>query len=125
MENGLMTGIWRYMIKVPPVLWESGIKKGRKRILDAFADLDPDTRRVHHYVVANMPATGGPVGPEKAARDLGLPLERVNSIMAGLEKRMTFLWRNEMGEAIWAYPVTVEKTPHAITFDTGEKCHGA
>ncbi|MBI5843058.1 MAG: hypothetical protein HZB23_00140 [Deltaproteobacteria bacterium] len=125
MKNSLMIGLWRYVINVPPVLWESQVKKTRKRVLRALEDMSPDSRRVHHYLVSKMPETGGPVGPEMVAGDLGLPLSNVLTIMDGLEKRMTFIWRNEKDEAIWAYPVTVEKTPHAITFDTGESLYAA
>jgi len=35
------------------------------------------------------------------------------------------LVRNSKGEVIWAYPVTVEKTPHRITFNTGERLYAA
>ena len=42
-----------------------------------------------------------------------------------LEKRMTFLYRNEIGEVLWAYPVTVDRTPHKIRFSTGERLFAA
>ncbi len=38
---------------------------------------------------------------------------------------MTFLFRNPAGEVIWSYPLTVETTPHAMTFSTGERLHAA
>ena len=38
---------------------------------------------------------------------------------------MTFLFRNPLGEVTWAYPVTVDTTPHPITFSSGEKLYGA
>jgi hypothetical protein len=49
----------------------------------------------------------------------------VNAILDDLEKHMTFLFRNQAGEVVWAYPVTVEKTPHRVTFDTGETIYAA
>jgi hypothetical protein len=42
-----------------------------------------------------------------------------------LEQHMTFLFRNAQGDVVWAYPVTVEQTPHRITFDTGEQLYAA
>lgn len=36
-----------------------------------------------------------------------------------------FLFRNSEGEVTWAYPVTVEKTPHSVTFGTGERIYTA
>jgi len=38
---------------------------------------------------------------------------------------MTFLFRNKEGEVVWAYPVTVDKTPHHLTFSTGEQLYAA
>jgi hypothetical protein len=38
---------------------------------------------------------------------------------------MTFICRNDEGMAVWAYPVTVEKTPHRLTFSTGEQIYAA
>jgi hypothetical protein len=46
-------------------------------------------------------------------------------MLQDLERRLTFLWRNSDGQVIWAYPVTVETTPHAVTFHTGEQLYAA
>jgi hypothetical protein len=35
------------------------------------------------------------------------------------------LWRDEGGSVAWAYPVTVERTPHLIHFSSGERLYGA
>jgi len=56
---------------------------------------------------------------------MGLPVSRVIAALDHLEKRMTFLFRNASGDVLWAYPVTVHKTPHRITFSTGEKLFAA
>ena len=45
--------------------------------------------------------------------------------LAELERRLFFLVRNEEGAVSWAFPVTVDKTPHRLTFSTGERLHGA
>jgi hypothetical protein len=49
----------------------------------------------------------------------------VNTILDDLEKKLTFLFRNEEGAVAWAYPVTVDKTPHHLTFSTGEQLYAA
>ena len=49
----------------------------------------------------------------------------VNVLLDNLEKRKTFLYRNSDKNVVWAYPVTVEKTPHRVTFDSGEKLYAA
>jgi hypothetical protein len=59
------------------------------------------------------------------SKNLNIEPERVVSILEELEKNLTFLYRNEQGAVIWAYPVTIEKTPHRITFSTGEQIYAA
>lgn len=65
------------------------------------------------------------LSPDLIASDLGLPLEQAVLILSDLEKHMTFLFRNRQGEVTWAYPVTVERTPHHLTFSTGEQEYAA
>jgi hypothetical protein len=48
-------------------------------------------------------------------------VERVVTILEDLERHMTFLFRNEQGEVVWAYPVTAETTRHLVTLSTGER----
>jgi hypothetical protein len=125
MNNALLSGLWKMMIEVPPFIWEKKIEKRKARIGQAAAFMSPDHRRVHHFLVRELPRLGRPLPPDLAAQELALPLERVNAILQELEQHLTFLYRNETGEVLWAYPVTVEKTPHRITFNTGEELYAA
>jgi hypothetical protein len=45
----------------------------------------------------------------------------VVTILDELEAHLTFVFRNEAGAVTWAYPVTVDETPHHATFSTGEE----
>jgi hypothetical protein len=38
---------------------------------------------------------------------------------------MTFVFRNGQGAVVWAYPVTVERTPHHLVFGSGEQVYAA
>jgi hypothetical protein len=125
MNNALLSGLWKMMIEVPPFIWEKQIEKKKARIGQAVAFMSPEHRRVHHFVVRELPRLGGPLPPDLAAQELALPLERVKAIFQELEQHLTFLYRNEKGEVIWAYPVTVEETPHRLTFATGEQLYAA
>ena len=125
MDNTLLTGIGRMMMKIPPFIWEKQIEKKKAKILKATAFMSVEHRKVHHYVVRELPRLGRPLPPDRMARELGLPLERVNTILKDLEEHLTFLYRNDKREVAWAYPVTVEKTPHRITFQTGEQLYAA
>jgi hypothetical protein len=47
----------------------------------------------------------------------------VVSILGELEQHLKFVFRNERGEVTWAYPVTVDETPHRARFSTGEDAY--
>ncbi len=125
MSNKLMTGFWRYIINVPPFLWEKQIHKARKRIETELEFMSDEHRRIHHFVVRELPVYGKPLPPQVIAKKMGLPRYRISNILDDLEKHLTFLFRNSCGDVIWAYPVTVENTPHHLTFSTGETLYAA
>ncbi len=125
MGNQLLSGFWRLMLSVPPFFWEAQVAKARRKIQSGLGFMSPDHRAVHHFAVRELPRHGRPLPPATIAAGLALPEGRVVSLLADLEARMTFLFRNPAGEVIWAYPLTVETTPHAMTFSTGERLHAA
>ena len=125
MSNHAISGIWRFMIKVPPSLWEKQIKKHRLNVLAGMGFMTPVHRRVHHHVVRSIPGRSTPLPPEEIAKALDLEIGGVKNILTDLEKQMTFLFRDKSGAVTWAYPVTVEKTPHHLTFDDGKTCYAA
>lgn len=125
MKNKLMLGLWRHIIKVPPFLWQKQIDKGKRKFEKEYGSLSEEKRLIHHFVVKELPYYGKPLSAELISDRLGFPVDHVINALDYLEKRMTFLYRNRDGEVVWAYPVTVDKTPHRITFDTGEKLYAA
>jgi hypothetical protein len=125
MGNKLLAGVWRYLIGVPPFLWEKQIKKASDKVQASTRFMTPDYRRVHHFVVRELALSGMAISAEQVAKELDLPMVRVTGILQDLEGHLTFLVRNDHGQVVWAYPVTIEKTPHFITFDTGEQLYAA
>ncbi len=125
MRNKLMAGIWRYVVGVPPLLWEKEIKKAKEKAKRSTGFMTPEHRLIHHFIVREMPRLGRPVPRELVAEALALPVQRVSEIIDDLEKHLTFLYSNSDGDVSWAYPVTVDKTPHSITFHTGERLYAA
>jgi hypothetical protein len=87
--------------------------------------MSEDHHRVRNYSVRELPRIGAPIPPEKVAQDLDLPVACVVEILTDLERHMTFLFRNDQGAVVWAYPVTAERTPHRVTFDSGEQIYAA
>jgi hypothetical protein len=68
---------------------------------------------------------GIPMQPEFISQSLKLPVMRVKTILDELKRNLFFLVLNSQGAVTWAYPVAVEKTPHKLTFSTGERLYGA
>ena len=120
-----MLGLRRYIINVPPFLWQKQIAQGKKKFEKVHGALSEKKRLIHHFVVRELPSNGKPLSPELISEKLGFPADHVKNALDYLEKHMTFLYRNEEGDVVWAYPITVDKTPHRITFDTGEKLYAA
>lgn len=124
-KNKIMLGLWHFMIGIPPSLWEKQILKAKMKFRSHLTFMSGEHRLVHHFVVRELPIAGKPLAPMHISSALDFPIDRVNSILNDLEKHMTFLFRNKEGQVVWAYPVTVEKTPHRVTFDTGEQLYAA
>jgi hypothetical protein len=125
MKNHLMLGLWRYIINVPPFLWQKQIAKGKRKFEKEHGSLSEEYRQIHHFVVRKLPFDSKPLTPELISDELGFSVDRVKNALDYLEKRMTFLYRNSNGDVVWAYPVTVDRTPHRITFNTGERLYAA
>ncbi len=125
MKEKILIGIWKYMIGIPPGLMKKRLPERKKEFEAHLGFMTDELRRVHHFVVRELPYAAKPLPPGYIAERLGMPVDQVVPCLDELESRMTFLFRNPQGEVVWAYPVTVEQTPHRITFDTGEKLYAA
>ena len=112
MNNPLLLGLWRLTVSVPPRLWQAVISKQARDAVASLGFMSEDHHRVRDFAVRELPC-------------VDQPLDRVNALLDELEQRMTFLFRGD-GEAVtWAYPVTVDRTPHHVTFSSGETCYAA
>ncbi len=127
MKDSIRLGVGRYILSIPP--WLAGAKKklakNRRRFEAAMEFMTDDHRRVHHFAVKELPKAGRPLAPEVISAALGISRERVFGLLYDLQEHMTFLFRNSEGNVTWAYPVTVDRTPHHLTFSTGEDVYAA
>lgn len=80
--------------------------------------------RVREYVVQEMRENLA-LTPKRIGMALGLPASMVDELLADLERNLFFLVRDKDGAVTWAFPVTVEPTPHRLTFPGGERIYGA
>jgi hypothetical protein len=87
--------------------------------------MSEDHHRVRDFAVRELPRVGQPLSPAYIAQELDLPLARAIAILDELEKNMTFLFRCDGESVTWAYPVTVDRTPHRVRFSSGEQVYAA
>lgn len=125
MKNNLLLGISRFLFSIPSTIWQNQVAQSAKRNRARLAFMTPDHHRVRNLVVRELPRVGAPLAPNWIARQVNLPIDRVIAILDDLEKHLTFLFRNADGAVVWAYPVTVEPTPHRVTLSTGERIYAA
>ena len=125
MSGRLLIGLRRHMIPIPPMLWQWRVRRGAHGTEATLGFMSEQHHLVREFAVRELPNVGEPLSPESIAENLNLPVDRVKSILDELERHMTFVCRNIRGAVAWAYPVTVETTPHHVAFSTGEQVYAA
>jgi len=113
------------LIPLPRQTWEQHLAQIPEHGRGRLSFMSTDHHRVRYFVVREMPRLGRAIEPEVIAQALALPLARTEAILDDLERNPLFLVRNEQGAVTWAYPVTVEPTPHHLSFSSGEQLYAA
>lgn len=85
--------------------------------------MSADHHRVRDFAVTELARTGEPLAMEYIAKRLELDEGRVADIVDELEKHLTFLYRSRGDTVTWAYPVTVDETPHRAILSSGEEAY--
>jgi len=125
MAEHILVGRGDRFIEIPRRAWESHFDNAREHSSQRLAFMSDAHHRVRYYVVRQLPLLGQAIPPAMIAAALSLSTPEVIAILDDLEEHLTFLFRNTAGEVAWAYPVTVEQTPHQIRFSSGERLYGA
>jgi len=125
MTGKLWIGRGRHILRVPAFLWKRRVAASAEHARTGLAFMSEEHHRVREFAVRELPRTGHPMAPDFIAGRLDLPADRISAILDDLEKNMTFVCRDENGAVEWAYPVTARKTPHEVTFSTGERLYSA
>lgn len=125
MKETILIGRGQQFVELPRKMWEGHLEQAPGIMRNRLDFMTEAHHQVRYYVVREMPRFGRAIRPEQIAADLKLPLPQVVSLLDDLEKNLLFLYRDDQGAVDWAYPVTIEKTPHTITFSSGERLHGA
>ncbi len=125
MYDPLLLGQGRHLIPIPSPLWQKHISRAEHDTKAELGFMSEEHHLVRNFVVKELPRVGEPLSSDFIAQGLSLPLVKVAAILDELERHMTFLFRNEQGAVAWAYPVTVDRTPHHLTFSTGKQVYAA
>ena len=125
MSEMILLGRGRHISEIPREMWEQHLAQVPAHSGDRLSFMSEEHRRVRYFVVRELPSRGTPLGPEEISSALQLPLEQVETILDELERKLFFLVRNERRAVAWAYPVTVEPTPHHLSFSGGERLYAA
>ena len=121
MKDRALIGTGRRMIPIPGFLWRGEVsRKAKKQARKSVAFMTQEHHLVRDYVVIHLLDAEGPITPEQISKSTGLAPGKVLSILDQLEKRLVFLFRDDRGSVLWAYPVTADTTPHMVSLNSGE-----
>ena len=109
---------------IPRAEWEAELAGAPEAMKKRLAFMTPEHHAVRQFAVAELPRRGHALSTEEIADALPLPPQRVAAIIDELEKALFFVVRLHGGIS-WAFPVTVDETPHTLAFSSGERCFAA
>ena len=113
------------MVSLPISVLNSHLEQAPEHSRKRLAFMSADHHKVRYYLVRELARAGRAIYPGEISESLDLQESTVVNILDDLEAHLFFLVRNERGAVNWAFPVTVEKTPHKLTFSTGEQLFAA
>jgi hypothetical protein len=125
MEPSILLARAGRLAPMPTSEWEKHLAIAPSRHRQRQAFMTEAHHRVRYFVVEALARTSHPLSPLRIAEQLVLPVSSVEAILSELEANLLFLVRDQAGHVIWAFPLTVEPTPHRITLSTGEALYGA
>jgi hypothetical protein len=125
MSSDILLGVGRDIQTTPDDAFVKSVMGLPARMASRLAFMSRDHHVVRDFVVRELPRQDRPLSPIQIAQVTGLTHQIVSAILAELEKKLFFLVRNSEGNVSWAFPVTTSRTPHCLTFSTGEKIFGA
>jgi hypothetical protein len=125
MKETVLLGRANQIIDIPRSMWAGHLAETPEHTRKTLAFMKADHHRVRNFAVTELVRRGAPLPADRISQALELANKQVLTILDDLERNLFFLVRNDAGDVSWAFPLTVEPTPHQITFDTGERLYGA
>jgi hypothetical protein len=125
MEEKILVGRGQEILEIPQATWKQDLAHIPQHSQPRLSFMTDTHHQIRYFVVKEMVNTQKPIEPEFISEKLNMPLELVKPILEELERKLFFLVRNDQGAVSWAFPVTVEATPHKMIFSSGEHLYGA
>ena len=125
MQEKILVGRDKEILEIPLATWKQGLAHIPQHSQSRLSFMTDAHHQIRYFVVKEMVSTRKPIEPEYISEQLNMLLEMVKSILEELERNLFFLVRNDQGAVAWAYPVTVEVTPHKLVFSSGTHLYGA
>ena len=125
MKENVLLSAGQLFTEIPRETWEKQVKQAPEDIAKTLGFMTDVHHLIRNFVVRELPLAGKPLSPNLISEELDLSLSKTIEILDELEKNLFFLVRNSQGDVRWAFPVTVDKTPHRMTFSTGERINAA
>jgi hypothetical protein len=125
-KDVILIGKQERILEVPAENWRKHLADAQHHSSTRLSFMTGDHHLIRNFVVRELPRNHGkPLSAKDISLRLDLPLPKVTAILDDLEKHLFFLVRNEMGEVSWAFPVTTDRTPHRLSFSSGERIFAA
>jgi hypothetical protein len=125
MSSDILVGVGRDVRSLPDSAFVQSVKNLPARMQSRLAFMSRDHHTVRDFVVRELPRQDRPISPVRIAQTTDLNVQTVSAVLTELERNLFFLVRDAEGNVSWAFPVTTSRTPHRLTFSTGEKTFGA
>jgi len=125
MAERVLSGKGRHFEEIPRDSWEEKVAIESQHIPAVLDFMTKDHHLIRNLVVEEIARMERPISAGEISKKLDMPHSRVIAILDDLERNLFFLVRDSRGYVSWAFPVTAEKTPHKLTFNTGERPHAA
>lgn len=125
MSGQILSGVGREIRQVPDDQFLTALREAPRHMAARLAFMTPAHHAVRDFVVRELPRERRPLPPQLIGSATGLEPHAVLEILSELERNLFFLFRGSDGNVTWAYPVTTTRTPHHLTFSTGERISGA
>lgn len=125
MEEKILLGRNSQIHAMPETMWKQHLAQVPQHSQTRLGFMTEAHHQIRYFVVRELVNRQKPLEAEFISETLHIELKQVEDILEELERKLFILVRNEQGAVIWAYPVTVELTPHLLNFSTGKKLYAA